>query len=517
MQATPPTDCPLLKVSGVSKSFGHVSVLRDVDFELAAGEAHILAGENGAGKSTLIKILAGVHTDYQGRLAIEGHEVRFRDPSEAVEHGVAVIHQELSLIGPMSIADNLFLGRPQTSCGFVRDGRQRELAREWLRELDIDADPSTPVEALAISTQQRLEIAKALSLDAKILVMDEPTSSLNAHEVEKLFKLIDELRAAGVGIIYISHKMDEIERIADRVTVLRDGRRVASAPASEAPAEKIIEWMVGREVEQQFSATARSPSEPRLEVSEFSVPSPSGPGLAVDAVSLSVRRGEVVGVGGLQGSGASELLLGLFGATAGCRGRVAVDGQPVEVRSPRQAIRQGLALLTADRKTSGLVLPMSITANTTLASLPAFSMAGWLRPRRELVAAERHSEALRLRAASLDMPVGALSGGNQQKVALAKWLETAPRVLLLDEPTRGVDVGAKREIYELIDRWAEAGMAILLISTEMPELLALSDRIVVLHRGRIITTLDRAEASAETVLAAAMGSEALTPTAAIDA
>ncbi|MEQ8846670.1 sugar ABC transporter ATP-binding protein [Botrimarina sp.] len=499
---TPP---PLLQMRGVTKRFGPVEVLSQVDFRLDAGEVMVLAGENGAGKSTLMKILAGVHTEYDGQIAIDGQPVRFASPSDAVQHGVAVIHQELSLIGPMSIADNLFLGRPDTRLGFVRDNRRRAKAARWLDRLGIDAPPDRRVEDLPISTQQRLEIAKALSLDAKILVMDEPTSSLTAPEVERLFALIAELKAQRVGIVYISHKMDEIERVADRVTVLRDGRLVAAAPASEAPPARLISWMVGRQINEQFPTPRRRPREARLEVDGLSVASASGRGLAVRGASFAVRRGEVLGVGGLQGSGASELLLALFGAARRVGGTVRIDGRSTPITSPRRAIRAGVALLTADRKTSGLVLPMSITANTTLASLERFTTLGWLAPRRERRAARRLADTLRLRAARLDMPVGALSGGNQQKVVLAKWLETRPRVLLLDEPTRGVDVGAKREIYDLIDRCAADGMAVVLISTEMPELLAVSDRLLVMHRGQITATLTREEATAEKVLAAAMG------------
>lgn len=507
MDSQPTPDQSLLQMQGISKRFGRVTVLHEVDFELAAGEVHVLAGENGAGKSTLIKILAGVYSDYDGQIKIQGRPVRFANPSQAVDQGVGVIHQELSLIGSMSIADNLFLGRFKTTGGFVQSREQRAKARYWLKELEIDADPATLVERLPISVQQRLEIAKALSLDAKILVMDEPTSSLSDPEVRKLFKLIDELQKKKVGIIYISHKMDEIERIADSITVLRDGRLIESAPAAELPRDRLIQKMVGRELTSQFPQPQREAGRTRLEVKDFGIASKGKRHELTESVSFSVARGEVVGLGGLQGSGASELLLALFGSVGEVTGEVSVDGKRVRIGNPRDAIRHGIALLTADRKTSGLVLSMSIINNTTLASFSDFTTAGWLRPSREREAAKQHADALHLNAASLEMPVGALSGGNQQKVALAKWLQTHPKVLLLDEPTRGVDVGAKQEIYQLIDQWATAGMAILLISTEMPELLALSDRVLVMHRGQITARFDRSEATAERVLAAAMGSD----------
>lgn len=496
-------------MTGITKRFGHVTVLSDVSFEVRAGEVHILAGENGAGKSTLIKILAGVHTDFEGAIEIEGRQVRPASPLEANELGVAVIHQELSLVPSMTVADNIFLGRHITRRGFVADRQQHMEASRLLGRFEIDVNAGHLVEDLPIATQQLIEIAKALSQDAKIIVMDEPTSALSAVEVEKLFGLIQQLKERGCGIVYISHKMEEIERIADRITVLRDGRFVGCDTAAALPVSKIINWMVGRDVEQQFPRHTPELGGERLSIKDFTVAAASRgrdelP--AVEDASLSVRAGEIVSLAGLQGSGASELLWGLFGARGRrASGSMMLDGQAVTIRSPREAISRGIALLTNDRKANGLVLSMSVIANAVMADLPRLSPWGLRRADRERVAADRSARQLKLRAASLDMAVSELSGGNQQKVALAKWMQIEPRLLLLDEPTRGIDVGAKREIYQLMNEWTARGIAILMITSELPELLAMSDRVVVMHRGRITAEYTAEEATADSVMEAAMG------------
>jgi ribose transport system ATP-binding protein len=507
----------LLQLSHIGKAFGPVSVLEDVSFELHAGEVHILAGENGAGKSTLIKILAGIHGEYDGVIELGGRAVRFATPHAANLAGISVIHQEMSLIDTMSVADNIYLGREPTRAAGSWLDRPALLtrARELCQGLGLDfsvSDLARPVEQFSLSVKNRIEIAKALAFDARILVMDEPTSALNRSEVEKLFEVIVGLKRRGCGIVYISHKMEEIYRLADRITVLRDGRHVGTAPAAECPEPKLIQWMIGRDLTEQipprpsvtFAASAR------LTIAGLCVPhrDPARPD-AVRNFSVEVRPGEIVGLAGLQGSGCSELFQGLFGAYGPvCTGTVALDDARFRPESPARSIRAGLAWLTADRKGTGLVLGMSIRENVNLASLPRVSPGGWLRPEREQDRAARQRDALRIRLASLDQPVGTLSGGNQQKVVLAKWLETRPKVLLLEEPTRGVDVGAKHEIYTLMNEWTAAGMAILLISTEMPELLGLSDRILVLHRGEITARFDGGEATPEKILAAAMGSTA---------
>jgi ribose transport system ATP-binding protein len=503
----PNESSPLVRLTGITKRFGQVTVLRDVCFEGRLGQVHVLAGENGAGKSTLIKILAGIHTEFQGRIEIRGREARPRSPLEAAALGVAVIHQELSLIGPMSVADNVFLGRTPSRAGFVRQADQNDAALHWVRQLGLEIDVRQPVEKFPVATRQLIEIAKALSQNARVIVMDEPTSALNAPEVNTLFGLIQSLKARGCCIIYITHKMEEIERIADRITVLRDGQCVGAADAAELPPAKLIQWMVGRDLGEQFPRHARHSGTELLRLENFSVyPSGFSSRAAVDNVSLSVRAGEVLGLGGLQGSGASELFLGLFGAYGrATRGGMFLENAAKHFVSPPQAITSGVALLTNDRKTTGLVLSLSVCANATLSGLRELSPGGWRRPSRERAAAAAMTAPMRLPAAALEMEAGALSGGSQQKVALAKCLQCRPKLLMLDEPTRGIDVAAKREIYQMVEQWTAQGIAILLITSEMPELLTLSDRIVVLHRGRITAEFSQSRATPESILAAAMG------------
>jgi ribose transport system ATP-binding protein len=498
---------PLVSMNGITKFFGPVKVLDRVDFSIYPGEVHILAGENGAGKSTLVKILAGAYSDYQGRISMEEREIRPSSPLDANRHGIAAIHQELSLIPSMSVADNLFLGHPMTRSGFVREKAHRRSAGEVLRRAGVDVSVSTFVEDLPISVQQLIEITKAIRLDARVLIMDEPSSALNAHDVETLFALVRQLKSQNRGIVYITHRLEEIHRLADRITVLRDGKLVGSALASELSEKKLIHWMVGREMEEQFPRHTLQKSSEALRVENLSV---YKAGWAhrplVDRVSLSAGRGEILGIGGLQGSGASELFLGLFGAMPKRTvGRVSIEGKPVRIRSPREAISNGVALLTNDRKATGLISPMSVIANLCVASLGNLSRYGWRRPREEERMATEMGRTLQLRAASYDMEVGDLSGGNQQKVAIGKWLSTGPRIMLLDEPTRGIDVGAKHEIYQLMNELTARGISILLVTSEMPELLAMSDRIIVMHRGIITAEFSRLEATAEKVLEAAMG------------
>jgi ribose transport system ATP-binding protein len=505
-------DPALLAMTGISKSFSGVPVLRDVCFDLRPGEVHVLAGENGAGKSTLMKIAAGVHTDYEGQIALLGLPVRFTSPQDAASRGISVIHQEMSLIDSMSVVDNIFLGREVTRGATARQWTDRSAqlrkAREFCEQLDLDIDLSRLVEDYSLSVKNRIEIAKALAFNARIFIMDEPTSALSGPEVEKLFALVAQLKARGCGIIYITHRMEEIYRIADRITVLRDGRHVGTARAADLAEAQLIRWMIGRELSRQFPVRRTAVGAVRLEVDELSVPKPGGSSWLVRKVSLSVRAGEIVGLAGLQGSGNSELLWGIFGAYGKLQqGKVAIDGRPFDIHSPRRSVQQGLAYLTSDRKGTGLILGLGVAQNITLASLEAVSPSLWMRRSMEWQIADRHVRALGIRAADVRQEVATLSGGNQQKVALAKWIETRPRVLLLDEPTRGVDVGSKHEIYELMTRWTRDGFAILMITSEMPELLGLADRIVVMHRGRVTARLDHAEATQERILKAAMADE----------
>jgi ribose transport system ATP-binding protein len=497
---------PLAQLTGLDKSFAGHAVLEGVDFDLCAGEVHVLAGENGAGKSTLIKILGGVLSADRGEIRLDGRPRRFRSVQEATGAGVALIHQELSLAPALSIEHNLFLGRERTGAlGIVRGRAQRREARVLLERVGLDVDPRTTVASLPVASRQLVEIAKALGQDARVLAMDEATSSLARPEAECLFDLIDELKGEGVGIIYITHRMEEIYRLADRISVLRDGRMILTRPAEQLERGELVHAMVGRSIDEQIHRTEVTVGEELLAVDSVTVPGPGPTGTAVDGVSLSLHAGEVLGVAGLAGSGASELLHALFGDGRATLAGLRVRGRAARIASPRDAIAQGLALVTADRKRTGLCPSLSIAENATLAALPRLSPGGLLRPGREAEAVARNIDSLHLACRSASQPVRTLSGGNQQKVALAKWIETSPDVLLLDEPTRGIDVGAKQEIYELIGGWTAAGMGILLASSELPELLGLADRVIVLHRGRLVVEFPRGEATPERVVAAALG------------
>jgi ribose transport system ATP-binding protein len=498
----------LLRMEHITKSFSGIKVLNDVGFNLNSGEVHILAGENGAGKTTLIKILAGVHTDYDGEIFLKGKPMRFKSPHDAAECGLSVIHQEMSLINPMTVADNIFLGREKTRANVWMDYRaQKEIAQQLLDQLDIQIDLTLPVEEYPLSVRQMIEIAKALVYDAQIIIMDEPTSALNDLEVRRLFDIVGNLKRKRYGIIYISHRLEEIYEIGDRISVLRDGKAVGTANAGDLSPHELIHWMVGREITQQFPPRLTSVGGERLKVDNFSLLDPSeAKNWIVEDISLSVREGEILGIAGLRGSGKSELFNGLFGVYGKIdQGKILLDKESFKIRSPRASIAQGLVLLTNDRKGTGLVPPMDIICNITLPSVETFSPQGWIHVQQEKAAAQNHVERLGIKIHSLYQEVDTLSGGNQQKVVLAKWLQTKPKVLLLDEPTLGVDVGAKHDIYALMNQWTSEGLAILLITSELPELLAMSDRILVMHRGKITAEFSREEATQERIIHAAMG------------
>ena len=499
---------PLLEMKSICKDFSGSRVLDDVSFELLAGEIHVLAGENGAGKSTLMRILSGVYTEYAGEIRIRDELCKFRSPQDAAKSGISIIHQELSLVPDMTVSDNIFLGREQTGCiGWLQFKREQESCKGILERLGVEVQAQMPVSAYPISVQQTIEIAKALAFDAAIIVMDEPTSALTDPEVERLFSVVNDLKKRGCGIIYISHKMEEIYRIADRITVLRDGKYIGTAEKAMLPKPELIRWMVGREVTEQPEHRKGEHGEVALELCRFTVPDQAGrPKPVVNDVSLQVRTGEIVGLAGLQGSGAGELMYALYGAYGkSTAGAVRLCGQSYVPASPRYALQRGLAMLSNDRKREGLIQGMSITQNITMPALAQYAPAGLLREWVESRAAAQRKEAFGIRAESVAQMVHTLSGGNQQKVALAKCLETRPRVLLLNEPTRGVDVGAKQDIYALMTRWSAEGIAVLLITSEMPELLMLSDRIVVMHQGQVTATMTRLEATPENILSAAMG------------
>jgi ABC-type sugar transport system ATPase subunit len=504
---------PLVVMRDIRKSFGPVEVLHGVDLNVQSGEVCALAGENGAGKSTLIKILSGVYGDFSGEMSIGGEPRIFTHPIEAVRAGVATIHQELSLVPSLSVSDNLFLGRETTGrFGFVEFERQESEAVRILRDLELDVSPRSLVEELPLSIQQLLEIGRALARDARVLVFDEPTSALNEHEAGILFNRILALRSEGKAIVYITHKMEEIYMLADRITVLRDGKLVGTALTRELAPRELVRWMVGKDVVTEVEDRHEPCSEPALEVSDLRVVHRERKGrFVVDGISLTLRRGEILGLAGLQGSGISEVMHGLFGSLrTSASGRVRLYGDEFEIRGPRESVQRGLVLLTNDRKTFGLAPDLSVVENASLASLSRYSNRfGWILRKEEYDAVSGLTEEFGLNAPSLDTAVSLLSGGNQQKVYLARWLLTEPKVLLLDEPTRGVDVGAKADVYRLMRDWVGRGMSILLITSEMEELLALSDRILVMHRGKMVAEFSRDSVTKDDVLSASMGQASL--------
>jgi len=504
--ATPPA---LLEMRDITKSFPGVRALDGVSFDLIPGELHALVGENGAGKSTLMKVLGGVypHGSYEGEIFIDAAARRFHRVREAEEAGIAVIFQELSLIKEMSIGENIFLGREPRRFGIIRWEDLYSRAAALLEELHLPLDPRTPVGQLGIGQQQLVEIAKALSQQARILVLDEPTSALTDAEAETLFQILGKLRKRGVGMIYISHKLDEVFRNADRITVLRDGRTVGTDQTSALDEPRVIAQMVGREVGDIFPKADHERGDVVFEVRNINVEDPTVRGkMLVRDVSFTVRSGEVLGIAGLMGAGRSELLMAIFGAHSGRKGgEVFIAGRPAQIAAPADAIKQGLAFVTEDRKRFGLILDQSILNNMTLAGLKNLSGRFVTHEQAEAAAGERMMKDLRVKAKSIFTAVGALSGGNQQKVVLAKWLLTKPRVLFLDEPMRGIDVGAKQEIYAQINSLARAGLAIVLVSSELPEVLGLSDRVMVLHEGQVTGEFQRADATPEKVMACATG------------
>lgn len=494
------TSSPLLEVSGVEKSFPGVRALRGVSFALAAGEVLAVVGENGAGKSTLIKVLAGAVEPDAGRVAVNGHELPPGDPAEARRAGVAVIYQEFSLVPGLTAAENVFLGREPGRLGWLHRWEERRRAGELFRRLGVAVDLDARCRDLTVAQQQAVEIAKALAADARVLVMDEPTAALTPPEVDRLFAVVRELKRHEVGVVYISHRLDEVFAVADRVMVLRDGEHVATRPIRDVTRNVLIELMVGRRLDQEFPKRAPAVGEPRLVVRDLCR------GDAVRGVSFEVRRGEVLGLTGLVGSGRTETARLIFGADRRDGGAIALDGRELDVRTPRDAIRAGIALLTEDRKGQGLILAHPVRDNFALPNLGLWSQLGVLDRRRERSGFRAAADRLRIKVANPASPASTLSGGNQQKVVLAKWLERNCEAVIFDEPTRGIDVGAKYEIYQLVNALAAQGKAVLFISSELPEVLGMCDRILVMHAGRITGEVtDVAGATQEAILRLAMG------------
>lgn len=493
------TQPPLLAVEDVSRRFGATLALNKVRFDLRAGEVHALMGENGAGKSTLMKILAGNIQRDAGRILIDGREVEIRSPIEASANGIAIIHQELNTVRDMTVAENLALGRePRTRLGMLDRRRMDEQARQKLARIHSAIDPRRPLGSLSVGMQQMVEIARAVSENARVLVLDEPTAALSRAEAQELYRIIDQMRSAGVGLIYISHRMEEVWQLADRVTVFRDGGYVGTGTLAEISPPDVVRMMVGRQVADLYHHDKREPGATLLDVEGLA-------GTGIGPIDLSVRAGEVVCMAGLIGSGRTEVGRLLFGADPRTAGSVCIEGRPSRPADPFEAIADGIGMVPENRKEQGLFLDHSVEDNIAISSLDRFVAAGVVdrTARRNAVLAQMKQLSLRLNALSL--PVKALSGGNQQKAALARWLLRDSRVLILDEPTRGVDIGAKREIYEEIDRQARAGKAILVISSDLPEAIGISDRLLVMRQGRIVSELVSEQTSEEEVMLHATG------------
>lgn len=497
----------LLQANGITKSFPGVRALDGVSLTVRRGRLNALLGENGAGKSTLMNIFAGVFPPDSGRVTLEGCPVSFRNPREAQEAGISIIFQELNLVPDLSIAENIFIGRePVTKFGLVNYARMNADAAVLLRELELDSDPRTPVSQLKVGAQQVVEIAKALSFKARVIIMDEPTSALTGHEIEMLFRQIRRLKRNGVGLIYITHKLDELPEIADEITVFRDGRLVGQREFREVTRDEMIRMMVGRELSDLFPKSPTNPGEVVFRATNIFLQHSERAGdFAVMDVSFEVRRGEVLGFFGLMGAGRTELLQTLFGRyPKTSSGTVEIDGRSTVIKSPRTAIAAGLALVPEDRKAEGVVLELSVAHNATLSCLRRIERFGLLQPKRERELVGGYVNRLHVKTPSIEQRIVNLSGGNQQKVVLAKWLATDPKVLLLDEPTRGIDINAKKEIYGLIDELAQSGLGVVLVSSELPEILGIADRIIVLCEGRKTAEFSREEATEERILNAAL-------------
>ncbi len=497
---------PLLEMEGISKRFAGVQALKGVSLSVWPGEVVALIGENGAGKSTLMKILGGVHQPDEGVIKIAGQPTVIQSVKDSTRAGVGFIHQELNVLDNIDVAGNVFLGREPTMGGPLRlldRARMRAETQPYLDQLGLNVSSATPLNQLALAQQQMVEIAKTLSLQARILIMDEPTSSLTLTETERLIQVVKELRARGVSIIYISHRLGEVKEMADRVVGLRDGRNAGGLSRDEISHDRMVSLMVGRDLE-KFQA----PANPAPKPTRFTVRGLRTRRYPTQEVNFEIGAGEILGMAGLVGAGRSEVAQAIFGVDPSLGGALTLDGQTLAVRSPRDAIRQGIYLAPEDRRRSGLIVDMTIRDNITMPVLTRYAPGGLVQKGRETTVAQRASQSLRVKTPSVGFLARNLSGGNQQKVVLAKWLSLEPKVMIFDEPTRGIDVGAKAEIYELMRGLAKEGVAVLMISSDMEEVLGQSDRIAVMHEGRISGFVTRAEASEETVMQLAVGQTA---------
>jgi ABC-type sugar transport system ATPase subunit len=493
---------PIVRLEDISKRFGGIQAVNHVNLEIYQGEVHGLVGENGAGKSTLMRVLAGFYPDYEGEIFIRGQLERLSTPRQAMSLGIAMVHQELSLVPELTVAENIFLGREQKSRvpGFIDRKRAEVLAKQILSELEADISATEKIAYLSVAKQQLVEIAKGISMRSEVLILDEPTSSLTAPEIEDLFKILWTLKERGTAIVYISHKLSEVFEIADRITVLRDGIKVETKPVSEWGEPSLVKAMVGRELDTFFSCShPYVPDEVVLEVRDLTrLPH-------FEAVSFKVHKGEVLGIYGLVGAGRTDLAEAVFGLSTNDSGELYIFGRPVRIRSPRDAVANGIALVPEDRRTLGLISSLDVRKNLSLPILRRLSSWGFVKQKEELELARESVQALEIRVPAIKALVSTLSGGNQQKVVLGKWLNTDPKILILDDPTKGIDVGAKAEIRRIVDDLASEGRAIILISSELPEILGMSDRVLVMREGRIVGEYCRDECNGETLGALAAG------------
>ena len=493
----------VLQIEGISKSFPGVQALSDISLGVRAGTVHAVLGENGAGKSTLMKILIGMYQPDAGSITFRGRKVQIPDTRTALDMGISMIHQELSPVPEMTVAENIFLGRQPRGRGGLLDWRRmNKQAADLFERWGIPLDPTARMKSLSVAMMQLAEIAKAISYESRVVIMDEPTSAITDREVDLLFEIIHRLRAAGTAVLYITHKMDEVFRISDEVTVFRDGRLVGTHPASEMDSAGLIRMMVGRELTHLFPKKDCEIGEVVLSVRGLTR------GRLVQDVSFDLRKGEILGLAGLVGAGRTEVLETIFGIHRPEAGQILVGGRPVRIHSPRDAIGAGIGLLTEDRKGSGIMGVLSVRDNMFSAAMQRYSKAGFLQFRKINAAAEQQREALAIKTPTMKQLIQNLSGGNQQKVLISRWLLTLPEILMIDEPTRGIDVGAKSEIHRLMSFLAGQGKAVLMVSSEMPEILGMSDRIVVMHEGRVSGVLDRSEATQDKVMELAVGTAA---------
>ncbi|MDM5333468.1 sugar ABC transporter ATP-binding protein [Ureibacillus composti] len=493
----------MIEMSGISKAFSGNVVLDKVEFKLADGEIHALMGENGAGKSTMMKILSGIYTKDSGNIKVDGQLVNFKSPKDAEKLGIHVIHQELNILPDLTVVQNLFLGKEKTygKTGILKNREMEKEAAELLSKLGFNINPKKRAGDLSVGQQQIIEIAKAIASEAKYIVMDEPTAALTDREIETLFKTVRELKEKGISFVYISHRMEEIFAICDRITILRDGQYIGVRNIPVTTFDEIVEMMVGRELGERFPTRQCEIGVTKLEVRNLSVN-----GL-FENISFTVKKGEVLGVAGLMGAGRTEVAQTIFGYRKASNGEVFIDGKKVSIKSPIDAMKYGIGFVTEDRKTQGLVLDFSIQENIALANLEKCSSSGVINKSKQQSMVTKYIEELKIRTSGPEQSAKSLSGGNQQKVVIAKWLGTEPEILILDEPTRGVDIGAKKEIYHIINKLAESGVAILMISSELPEVIGVADRVIVMQEGKLTGEVMKKEMTQEIIMHYATGGE----------